>query len=57
MTEGAVVVATEEDEVMVKEGDTAWIPAGQKHWHGASPDSNFTHISLQTADSSTSILE
>ena len=57
VTEGVGIVATEDGEVTVKEGDTAWIPAGEKHWHGATPDSNFTHISLQTADSTTAILE
>jgi quercetin dioxygenase-like cupin family protein len=24
-----------------------WIPAGIKHWHGASPNSSVTHIAVQ----------
>src|SRR5688572_6129360 len=23
----------------IRQGDVAWIPPGQKHWHGAAPDS------------------
>jgi quercetin dioxygenase-like cupin family protein len=38
-------------------GDTVLIPKGEKHWHGATPDSDFTHISLQSADSTTEQLE
>ena len=57
VTEGAGIVADERQEIEIKPGDTAWIPAGERHWHGATPDSSFTHISLQTADSTTEILE
>ena len=57
VTEGAGIVADESQEVAVEPGDTAWIPAGEKHWHGAGPDSSFTHISLQTADSTTDTLD
>ena len=56
-TDGTGIVADEEKEIEIKPGDTAWIPAGEKHWHGATPDSSFSHISLQTADSTTEILE
>ncbi len=31
----------------IKPGDVVWIPSGQKHWHGASPGSPMTHISVQ----------
>ena len=31
----------------IKPGDVVWIPPGQKHWHGASPGSPMTHISVQ----------
>ena len=27
-------------------GDVVHIPAGVKHWHGAAPDSRFTHIGI-----------
>ena len=28
-------------------GDTVWIAPGEKHWHGASPDTNMVHLALQ----------
>jgi quercetin dioxygenase-like cupin family protein len=35
----------------MKAGDVVWIPAGVKHWHGASATSSVTHIAVQeTAD-------
>ncbi|MBS1832876.1 MAG: carboxymuconolactone decarboxylase family protein [Acidobacteria bacterium] len=30
----------------IRQGDIVWIPAGQKHWHGASPTSAMTHIAI-----------
>ena len=30
-------------------GDTVWIPPGEKHWHGAGPDTMMTHIAIQEA--------
>lgn len=27
-------------------GDTIWCPVGVKHWHGASPDGEMTHLAL-----------
>ena len=27
-------------------GDTVDIPAGVEHWHGAAPDSDFSHIAV-----------
>jgi 4-carboxymuconolactone decarboxylase len=26
-----------------------WIPPGQKHWHGAAPDSSMAHIAIVEA--------
>ena len=31
----------------IRPGDTAWIPAGVEHWHGAGPDTSMTHIAMQ----------
>lgn len=28
-------------------GDTVWIPPGERHWHGAAPDSPMVHIAIQ----------
>ena len=55
VTEGRGIVATEEEEVEIQEGDTALIPAGEKHWHGATPESDFAHIAVMAADNQTTI--
>ena len=55
VTSGAGIVATQQEEAEVKEGDTILIPAGEKHWHGATPASAFAHITLTAADSKTEI--
>ena len=57
VTEGRGIVATEQEEVVVSEGDTILIPAGQKHWHGATPESGFAHVALTTPDSETTIFD
>jgi 4-carboxymuconolactone decarboxylase len=33
----------------IRQGDVAWIPPGQKHWHGAAPDSSMSHIAVSEA--------
>jgi len=30
----------------IRQGDVVWIPAGQKHWHGAAPNASMTHIAI-----------
>ena len=42
---------------MVTEGDLIHIPAGEKHWHGATKDSAFSHISLTQVGSTGRQLE
>lgn len=32
--------------VEARPGDTVWCPVGVKHWHGASPDGEMTHLAL-----------
>jgi quercetin dioxygenase-like cupin family protein len=31
----------------VRAGDTVWIPPGEKHWHGATPEHGMEHIAMQ----------
>jgi len=31
----------------IRPGDVVWFPPGEKHWHGASPDTAMTHIAIQ----------
>ena len=33
----------------IKAGDTVWIPPGEKHWHGAGPNTAMVHIAMQEA--------
>jgi quercetin dioxygenase-like cupin family protein len=32
---------------VIRKGDVVWIPAGVKHWHGATPTTTMTHLALQ----------
>jgi len=32
--------------VEMRKGDVIWIPAGTKHWHGATPTSSMTHVAI-----------
>ncbi len=31
----------------IRPGDVVWIPAGEKHWHGAAPTTAMTHFAVQ----------
>ena len=31
----------------IRPGDVVWIPAGEKHWHGATATTAMTHIAIQ----------
>ena len=33
----------------IRPGDVVWIPPGQKHWHGAAPETSMTHIAVRNA--------
>jgi len=41
---GKGIVATENEEIIVAEGDIVFVPSGEKHWHGATKDSEFSHL-------------
>lgn len=36
----------------IKKGDVIWCPPNVKHWHGASPNSAMTHITISPVSSS-----
>ncbi len=57
VTAGTGIVATEEEERFVTVGDVIFIPAGEKHWHGATKESNFSHIFIMRAGSRITQLE
>ena len=46
VTDGKGIIATENEETVITPGMLAYIPAGEKHWHGAIEDSSFSHISI-----------
>lgn len=48
VTEGKGVVATEIGEQIVTPGTIVYIPANEMHSHGATKDSAFAHVSVQT---------
>ena len=31
----------------INPGDVVWFPPGEKHWHGAAPETAMTHIAIQ----------
>ena len=47
-TSGSGFVATDEEHHVLELGDVAFISAGTRHWHGANPDTAFTHLSILT---------
>jgi quercetin dioxygenase-like cupin family protein len=57
VTAGTGIVATDDGESIVNVGDLVHIPAGEKHWHGATKDSDFSHISLTQVGSTGQPLE
>jgi len=57
VTQGKGIVATENEEINVGVGDIIFFTTGEKHWHGATERSSFSHIHIQTRESETSILD
>ncbi|MBM9596009.1 (R)-mandelonitrile lyase [Roseitranquillus sediminis] len=39
----------------ISQGDVVWIPAGEKHWHGAASDTAMSHIAIQESVDGTHI--
>ncbi len=48
VTHGRGLVATDREELRVAPGDVVLITAGERHWHGAQPGHDFTHLSILT---------
>lgn len=57
VTAGKGIVATEKEQKVVTVGDVIHFPAGEKHWHGATPDSTFSHIYVSRRGSKTTQVE
>ena len=43
---GKGIIADEEREVVFIEGMVAFIPKGERHWHGATEEGEFSHLSI-----------
>ncbi len=48
VTEGSGIISTETEEVTVTPGTFIFIPAGERHRHGAAEDSAFSHITIKS---------
>lgn len=57
VTAGEGIIATETIQEVIKVGDVVHIPAEEKHWHGATPHSHFSHIALTAKGSRTTQVE
>jgi quercetin dioxygenase-like cupin family protein len=57
VTVGKGIIATETTEEVITTGDVVHVSAGEKHWHGATPDSPFSHIALTAKGSQTTQVE
>ncbi len=57
VTAGKGIVATDAEQKTVVVGDLIIFPAGEKHWHGAAPDSEFSHIVITKTGGKTTQLE
>ena len=57
ITSGKGIVATEDEEIEVGVGDIVLFPAGEKHWHGATKDSAFSHVFVMAVGSKMEQLE
>ena len=57
ITAGKGIVATENEQREVTVGDVVFFSAGEKHWHGATEDSEFAHIFVSKAGGKTTQLE
>jgi quercetin dioxygenase-like cupin family protein len=57
VTAGKGIIATETEQQIITLGDVVHIPSEEKHWHGATADSAFSHIALTAKGSTTTQIE
>jgi quercetin dioxygenase-like cupin family protein len=46
VTQGRGIVATKDEEHIVTPGMIVYVAPNEEHWHGATSDSSFAHLSL-----------
>lgn len=49
VTDGIGVVATRDEVIVMRPGDTVYTPPGEWHWHGATPDRFMIHLAMWEA--------
>ncbi|MBA4395723.1 MAG: cupin domain-containing protein [Desulfobacca sp.] len=57
VTAGEGIIATETERQVITAGDVVIIPAGEKHWHGATENASFSHIYVSRLGSRLTQLE
>jgi quercetin dioxygenase-like cupin family protein len=57
IVEGKGVVANEQVENVVTPGMIVHVESGEKHWHGATKETNMAHLSILPQGSKTEVLE
>jgi mannose-6-phosphate isomerase-like protein (cupin superfamily) len=57
VTEGKGMMVTEKEAFTVTPGEIVFIPAGEKHWHGATKDTGVAYIQIQAGESQTTQFE
>ena len=53
VTESIGIVATRDQVIVLRPGDTVHTPPGEEHWHGALPDRFMTHLAMWEDDDAT----
>lgn len=57
VTAGRGIVADSTGEHTVEPGDTIIIPAGEPHWHGATPTDGFSHLCIEKHNNEITIVD
>ncbi len=57
VTAGKGIVATETEQRTVIAGDIIFFAPGEKHWHGATEDSEFSHIYISRRNITCTVVE
>jgi quercetin dioxygenase-like cupin family protein len=53
VTDGVGIVATRDEVIVMRAGDTVHTPPGEEHWHGALPDRFMVHLAMWEDDDAT----
>lgn len=47
---GRGLVCANDEVHVIRAGDTVWCPPGERHWHGAAPDSYMVHTAISLGE-------